>query len=179
MDITQVVLYARVSKGNGSQDPENQLRDLRKLAELKGWTIIREYIDRVSGAKERRPEFDRMMKALTKGHIDAQALLVWKIDRLGRSMKHLHNTISDLKDAGVAFISWSDNIDLSTATGELIFGVLASVAQFELSLIRERTMCGLRDAVAQGKTLGRPCGKVPSRTTLWRRAQKAKLKSAA
>jgi DNA invertase Pin-like site-specific DNA recombinase len=71
----------------------------------------------------------------------------------------------------VAFVSWSDNIDLSTATGELIFGVLANVAQFELSLIRERTKAGLRDAVAEGKTLGRPCGKKPSRTTLWRRSK--------
>jgi DNA invertase Pin-like site-specific DNA recombinase len=172
MAIRQIVLYARVSKGNGDQDPTNQLRDLRKLAELKGWKIIREYVDRASGARESRPEFDRMMKALTKGHIDAQALLVWKIDRLGRSVRHLHNIIGSLKESGVAFVSWSDNIDLTTPTGELIFGVLASVAQFELSLIRERTLAGLRDAVANGKILGRPCGKVPSRTTLWRRAQK-------
>ena len=78
MDIRHVVLYARVSKGNGSQDPENQLRDLRKLADLKGWTIVREYVDCVSGAKQSRPQFDAMMKALTKGLIDAQALLVWK-----------------------------------------------------------------------------------------------------
>jgi DNA invertase Pin-like site-specific DNA recombinase len=170
MAIRQIVLYARVSKGNGDQDPTNQLRDLRKLAELKGWKIIREYVDRASGARESRPEFDRMMKALTKGHIDAQALLVWKIDRLGRSVRHLHNIIGSLKESGVAFVSWSDNIDLTTPTGELIFGVLASVAQFELSLIRARTLAGLRDAVANGKILGRPCGKVPSRTTLWRRA---------
>lgn len=121
-----------------------------------------------------------MMRALTKGHIDAQALLVWKIDRLGRSVRHLHNIIADLKDAGVAFVSWSDNIDLSTPTGELIFGVLASVAQFELSLIRERTLAGLRDAVAKGVKLGRPCGATPHRTTLWRRAQKqTALQSAA
>jgi putative DNA-invertase from lambdoid prophage Rac len=128
MAIRQVVLYARVSKGNGDQDPTNQLRDLRKLAELKGWAIIREYVDRASGARESRPEFDRMMKALTKGHIDAQALLVWKIDRLGRSVRHLHNIIGSLKECGVAFVSWSDNIDLTTPTGALIFGVLASVA---------------------------------------------------
>jgi DNA invertase Pin-like site-specific DNA recombinase len=173
MDIHSVVLYARVSKGNGDQDPTNQLRDLRQLATLKGWVIIREYVDRASGSRESRPEFDRMMNDLTKGHIDAQALLVWKIDRLGRSVRHLHNVIAALKEAGVAFVSWSDNIDLSTATGELIFGVLANVAQFELSLIRERTKAGLRDAVAEGKTLGRPCGKKPSRTTLWRRRQQA------
>jgi DNA invertase Pin-like site-specific DNA recombinase len=172
MDIRQVVLYARVSKGNGSQDPENQLRDLRSLASLKGWIIVREYVDRASGAKESRPQFDQMMGDLRRGHIDAQALLVWKIDRLGRSVRHLHNVIAELKEAGVAFVSWSDNIDLSTATGELIFGVLANVAQFELSLIRERTKAGLRDAVAEGKTLGRPCGDKPHRTTLWRRAQR-------
>jgi DNA invertase Pin-like site-specific DNA recombinase len=179
MDIRHIVLYARVSKGNGDQDPTNQLRDLRKLAELKGWAIVREYVDRASGSRESRPEFDRMMRDLTKGHIDAQALLVWKIDRLGRSVRHLHNIIAELKECGIAFVSWSDNIDLSTATGELIFGVLANVAQFELSLIRERTRAGLRDAVANGKTLGRPCGKVPSRTTLWRRrTQKRALKAA-
>jgi DNA invertase Pin-like site-specific DNA recombinase len=169
MDIRQVVLYARVSKGNGSQDPENQLRDLRKLAELKGWKIVREYVDRASGSRESRPAFDRLMTDLQKGRIDAQAVLVWKIDRLGRSVRHLHNIIAELKDAGVAFVSWSDNIDLTTATGELIFGVLASVAQFELSLIRERTKAGLRDAVAKGTKLGRPCGAKPHRTTLWRR----------
>jgi len=169
MDIRSVVLYARVSKGNGDQDPTNQLRDLRQLAALKGWVIVREYVDCASGSRESRPEFDRMMADLTRGHIDAQALLVWKIDRLGRSVRHLHNIIAVLKETGVAFVSWSDNIDLSTPTGELIFGVLASVAQFELSLIRERTKAGLRDALAKGKTLGRPCGRKPSRTTLWRR----------
>jgi len=173
MDIHSVVLYARVSKGNGEQNPANQLHDLRQLAALKGWAIIREYVDKASGSRESRPRSDRMMEDLTKGPIDAQALLVWKIDRLGRSVRHLHNVIAALKEAGVAFVSWSDNIDLSTATGELIFGVLANVAQFELSLIRERTKAGLRDAVAEGKTLGRPCGKTPSRTTLWRRSRAA------
>jgi DNA invertase Pin-like site-specific DNA recombinase len=171
MSIHRVVLYARVSKSNGDQDPGNQLRDLRQLATLKGWTVIREYVDYASGALESRPEFDQMMADLTKGHIDAQALLVWKIDRLGRSVRHLHNIIAALKEAGVAFVSWSDNIDMSTATGELIFGVLASVAQFELSLIRERTKAGIRKARADGKIIGRPMGMVPSRTTLWRRRQ--------
>ena len=171
MTIRQAVLYARVSKNNESQDPENQLRDLRKLAELKGWVIVREYVDYASGAKESRPQFDLMMRDLTKGLIDAQALMVWKIDRLGRSVRHLHNVIATLKELGIAFVSWSDNVDLSTPTGELIFGVLASVAQFELSLIRERTKAGLRDAVAKGKQLGRPIKGAPSRTTLWRRRQ--------
>jgi DNA invertase Pin-like site-specific DNA recombinase len=71
MDIHHVVVYARVSKGNGDQDPTNQLRDLRQLAKLKGWVIVREYVDRASGSRESRPQFDRMMNDLTKGHIDA------------------------------------------------------------------------------------------------------------
>jgi DNA invertase Pin-like site-specific DNA recombinase len=173
MHIKFVVLYARVSKGNGEQNLENQLHDLRALAKLKGWKIIREYVDHASGSTESRPQFDRMMRDLTKGLIDAQALLVWKIDRLGRSVKHLFNIIDELKKAEVAFISWSDNIDLSTPTGELIFGVLAAVAQFELSLIRERTKAGLRKARAEGKILGRPISASgPSAPTLSIRARR-------
>jgi DNA invertase Pin-like site-specific DNA recombinase len=183
MHIKLVVLYARVSKPDktnkkeSNQDPENQLCDLRALAKLKGWKIVREYVDHASGATESRPQFDRMMRDLTKGLIDAQAMLVWKIDRLGRSVKHLFNIIDELRTAEVAFVSWSDNIDLSTPTGELIFGVLASVAQFELSLIRERTKAGLRKAVAEGKILGRPISASgPSASTLWRRARAASAK---
>lgn len=170
MEPTQVVVsYARVSKTDDQQDPQTQIEQLRKFAELKGWKIVREYVDRCSGAKESRPAFDQMMRDLTKGLIDVQAMMVWKVDRLGRSVRHLHNVVAELKEAGVAFVSTTDGVDLTTPLGEAMFGMLAVMAQFERALISERTKATLVRLKASGIQLGRPCGKQPSRTTLWRR----------
>jgi DNA invertase Pin-like site-specific DNA recombinase len=156
--ISRVALYARVSTHNG-QDPEMQLRELREYASRRGWVIASEYIDQgVSGAQESRPELNRLMCDAHRRHFDA--VLVWKIDRFGRSLKHLVNALADLSAYGVAFVSLRDNLDLSTPSGRLMFQIIGAMAEFERSLIQERVKAGLRNARAKGKRLGRPTASV-------------------
>jgi DNA invertase Pin-like site-specific DNA recombinase len=151
--VKTVALYARVSTVNGHQDPEMQLRELRQHCTFHNLTITSEYVDRgISGSKESRPQLNLLMAAAKEKQFDA--LLCWKIDRFGRSLKHLVNALADLEKWGVAFISLKDNIDLSTSTGRLMFGIIAVMAQFERELIRERVCAGLRNAQAKGRVLG-------------------------
>ena len=153
-EITRVALYARVSTLNG-QDPEMQLRELREYASRRGWQISEEYVDQgISGSKESRPSLNRMMSDAHQRKVDA--VLVWKIDRFGRSLKHLVNSIAELGALGVAFVSLRDNLDLSTPSGRLMFQIIGAMAEFERSLIQERVRAGLRNARAKGRQLGRP-----------------------
>jgi DNA invertase Pin-like site-specific DNA recombinase len=153
--ITRVALYARVSTSNGHQDPEMQLRELREYADRRGWQVVDEYTDNgVSGSKESRPELNRLMADAHQRRFDA--ILVWKIDRFGRSLKHLVNALADLGAYGVAFVSLRDNLDLSTPSGRLMFAVIGAMAEFERALIQERVKAGLRNARAKGKRIGRP-----------------------
>jgi len=152
---TLVALYARVSTLNG-QDPEMQLRELREYAGPCGWAIACEYIDQgVSGSKDSRPALNRLMTDVSQRRADA--VLVWKLDRFGRSLKHLVNAIADLEALGVAFVSLRDNLDLSTPSGRLMFQIIGAMAEFERALFQERVRAGLRNARAKGKRLGRPC----------------------
>ena len=158
LTIARVALYARVSTLNG-QDPEMQLSELREYASRRGWIITREYVDQgVSGSKESRPELNQLMADAHWRKFDA--VLVWKIDRFGRSLKHLVNSLADLCAYGVAFISFRDNLDLSTPSGRLMFQIIGAMAEFERSLIQERVKAGLRNARAKGKRLGRPVASV-------------------
>ena len=153
--ISRVALYARVSTSNGHQDPEMQLRELREYADRRGWQVVGEYTDNgVSGSKESRPELNRLMADAHQRRFDA--ILVWKIDRFGRSLKHLVNALADLGAYGVAFVSLRDNLDLSTPSGRLMFAVIGAMAEFERALIQERVKAGLRNARAKGKRIGRP-----------------------
>ena len=150
----RIGIYARVSTLIG-QSPEMQLTELREYASRRGWEIFSEYVDSgVSGSKESRPELNRLMSDAHQRKIDA--VLVWKIDRFGRSLKHLVNSLADLSAYGVAFISLRDNLDLSTPSGRLMFQIIGAMAEFERSLIQERVRAGLRNAILKGKTLGRP-----------------------
>lgn len=149
----RTVIYARVSTTDKGQDPDLQLRPLREYCNARGFEVAGEYVDYTSGAKDRRPELDKLMDAARKRQIDA--VIVWKLDRFGRSMKHLVNAISDLDGLGIAFISYQENIDLSTAAGRLMFHVIAAMAEFERELIKERVRAGLVNARAKGKKLGR------------------------
>jgi DNA invertase Pin-like site-specific DNA recombinase len=152
--IARVALYARVSTLN-SQDPEMQLSELREYAGRRGWKISEEFIDQgVSGCRESRPALNRMMSDACRRRFDA--ILVWKIDRFGRSLKHLVNSLAELAALGVAFISLRDNIDLSTPSGRLMFQIIGAMAEFERALIQERVRAGLRNARAKGRRLGRP-----------------------
>jgi DNA invertase Pin-like site-specific DNA recombinase len=132
-----------------------QLSDLREYASRRGWEVFAEYIDNgVSGAKESRPELNRLMTDAHRRHFDV--VLCWKVDRFGRSLKHLVNALADLDSYGIAFVSLRDNLDLSTPSGRLMFQIIGAMAEFERSLIQERVRAGLRNAKLRGKTLGRP-----------------------
>jgi DNA invertase Pin-like site-specific DNA recombinase len=169
LSIARVALYARVSTLNG-QDPEMQLSELREYASRRGWSIACEYVDRgVSGSKESRPELNQLMADAHRRKFDA--ILVWKIDRFGRSLKHLVNALADLCAYGVAFISFRDNLDLSTPSGRLMFQIIGAMAEFERSLIQERVRAGLRNARARGKRFGRPKAPVDSSAVAALRAE--------
>ena len=150
----RVALYARVSTANGQQDPEMQLRELREYAEHRGLIIIGEYIDRMTGSKDSRPALNRLMTDAQRRKFDA--VLVWKLDRFGRSLRHLVNALAELEALGLTFISLRDNLDLSTPSGRLMFQIIGAMAEFERALIQERVRAGLRNARAKGRRLGRP-----------------------
>jgi len=150
----RVALYARVSTANGHQDPQMQLRELREYAERRGWTIVEEYIDAVSGAKDSRPALNRLMADAHRRKFDS--VLVWKLDRFGRSLRHLVNALAELEARGIAFVSLRDNLDLGAPSGRLMFQIIGAMAEFERALIQERVRAGLRNARAKGKQIGRP-----------------------
>ena len=153
-DIFRVALYARVSTIH-NQDPEMQLAELREFAARRGWPVSAEYIDHgISGSQESRPALNRLMADARSRKFDA--VLVWKMDRFARSLKHLVNALADFEALGVAFVSLRDNLDLSTPSGRLMFQIIGAMAEFERALIQERVKAGLRNARAKGRTLGRP-----------------------
>ena len=145
--ISKIVGYARVS--TNEQDVRLQLDALKKAGCREKFI----FIDKASGARAHRPGLDSCLKLLNKG----DTLLVWRLDRLGRSMPHLVVLIEDLFKKGIKFKSICDGaIDTTTASGELIFNIFSSLAQFERRLIQERTKAGLRAARARGRNGGRP-----------------------
>ncbi len=150
----RAALYARISTVNHGQDPEVQLRELREYCQHRGFAITGEYIDRgISGSRERRPELDRLWGDCRKRRLDA--VVVYRYDRFARSLRQLVNALQEFRDLGVDFISLHEGVDTSTANGRLIFGIFASIAEFERELIRDRVRSGLAAARAKGKRLGR------------------------
>lgn len=153
MEAKRVGIYARVSTKD--QTTENQLLDLRKYCEARGWQIAAECVDQgISGAKDDRPALKEIMGLAKKRKIDT--LLVWRFDRFARSLAHLVNSLEELRRLGVDFVSYQENVDTSSAQGRMVFGVMASLAEFERALIQERIRSGLRRAASQGKRIGRP-----------------------
>jgi DNA invertase Pin-like site-specific DNA recombinase len=151
-------LYARVSTTD--QQTENQLTELRQYAVARGWSVA-EYIDHgVSGAKDRRPALDRLVSDAKRRRFDV--VVVWRLDRLGRNLRHLVGLIEDLHALGVAFVSLGEGIDATTPAGKLQLHVLAALAEFERGRIAERVRAGLARVRAQGKRLGRPVLVVPA-----------------
>jgi len=145
-------IYARVS--TCEQEPENQLQELRRYSDARGWTTV-EYIDKgVSGAKDRRPSLDRLVADARRRRFDV--LVVWRLDRLGRNLKHLVTLLEDVQAVGIAFVSLGEGIDCTTAAGRLQLHVLAALAEFERARIAERVRAGLARVRASGKRLGRP-----------------------
>jgi DNA invertase Pin-like site-specific DNA recombinase len=148
----RAALYVRVSTHDRMTD--NQLLELRRYAEARGWTVT-EYVDEgVSGAKESRAALDRLLKDARRRRLDA--LVVWRLDRLGRNLRHLILTLDELTALGVSFVSLGEGIDTSTPAGRLQLHILGAIAEFERARIQERVKAGLTRAKAQGRRLGRP-----------------------
>lgn len=151
----RAAIYARVSTLGHGQDPAMQLRELREYVARRGWKLAGEYTDvGISGAKERRPELDRLLADAHRRRFDVVA--VWKFDRFARSVSHLLRALENFRAQGIEFVSLSEQVDTSTPTGKMVFTVLGAVAELERSLIAERVRAGLRNARAKGVRLGRP-----------------------
>ena len=148
----RAAIYARVSTLD--QEPENQLQELRRYASARGWTVA-EYVDRgVSGARDRRPALDQLVADVRRHRVEA--VVCWRLDRLGRNLRHLVLLLDDWHSRGIAFVTLGEGIDTSTPAGRLVAGVLGSIAEFERARIVERVRAGLARRAAQGKPLGRP-----------------------
>jgi putative DNA-invertase from lambdoid prophage Rac len=130
-----------------------QVSELIEYASRRGFEVIGIFTDIASGSQDNRPELNKVLTLAKQRKIDT--LLVWKVDRLGRSLRHLVNTISELEAVGVSFISLKDNLDFSTPAGRLMFNVIAAMGQFERDLIRERVKSGMANAKRKGIKLGR------------------------
>jgi DNA invertase Pin-like site-specific DNA recombinase len=162
----RIGIYARVSTRD--QSCELQIRDLRAYCVARGFDLIREYIDvGQSGAKDSRPELNKLMDDARKRQFDA--IVVWRFDRFARSTKHLLTALEEFRSLGIQFISYQENVDTSTPLGQALFTIVSAVAQLERELIRERVSAGIRNARANGKKLGRP-------KTLVERAQVMQLR---
>ena len=148
----RAAVYARVSTLD--QTTENQLVELRRYVQTRGWTA-QEYVDEgVSGAKERRPALDRLVLDARRRRFDV--VVCWRLDRLGRNLKHLITLLEDFEALGVAFVSLAEGIDATTPAGRLQMHILGAIAEFERARIAERVKLGLARVRAQGRRLGRP-----------------------
>ena len=153
-EMKRAAIYARVSTHNG-QNPEMQLGELRNYCERRGWEIAGEYVDvGVSGSKEHRPALDRLLRDSRKRLVDA--VVVYRYDRFARSLRQLVNSLEEFRALGIDFVSIHEGVDTSTPNGRLVFGIFASIAEFERELIRDRVRSGLAAARVRGKRLGRP-----------------------
>jgi DNA invertase Pin-like site-specific DNA recombinase len=153
MNIKKAALYARVST-NG-QDPTVQFLELREFCDRRGFQIAAEFVDKgISGSREQRPALDKLMVACRKRQVDA--VVVYRYDRFARSLRQLVNALEDFRCLGVDFISIHEGVDTSTPNGRLVFGIFASIAEFERELIRDRVRSGLAAAKARGVHVGRP-----------------------
>jgi DNA invertase Pin-like site-specific DNA recombinase len=151
----RAAIYVRVS--TDKQTVENQVRELRQIAERRGWQVVEEYRDAgISGAKGRdqRPGLDTMLKDAQRRRFDV--VMAWAIDRMGRSLIDLLGTIQALEACNVDLYLDQQAIDTTTPAGRLMFQVTGAFAEFERSMIRQRVNAGLKRAVEQGRQLGRP-----------------------
>jgi DNA invertase Pin-like site-specific DNA recombinase len=172
----RVAIYARVSTKD--QSCELQIRDLRAYCAARGFEPAREYIDvGQSGAKEFRPELNKLMEDARKRRFDA--IVVWRFDRFARSTKHLLLALEEFRSLGIQFISYQENMDTSSPLGQALFTIVSAVAQLERDLIRERVSAGLRNARANGKKLGRPKSAVGRERILELKAQGRSLRQIA
>ena len=151
----KVAIYARVS--TDKQTCENQLQELRTIAERMNYTIVTEFVDNgISGMKTRqnRPALDQLMKSATQRKFDM--VMCWSIDRLGRSLQNLVEILNELQALKIDLFFLQQGMDTSTPSGRMIFSVFGAIGEFERNLIRERVIAGQKRAVANGVKMGRP-----------------------
>jgi DNA invertase Pin-like site-specific DNA recombinase len=148
----RVALYLRVSTVD--QHPESQLHDLEQLAQQRGFEIVKQYTDRVTGTRARRPGLDAMLADARRGHFDV--VLVWSSDRLARSVRHFLETLDELNRLNIEFVSFREQLDTGGALGRAVVVIIGAIAELERSLIVERVRAGMRRARLDGQRLGRP-----------------------
>ena len=154
---SRAAIYARVSTLD--QEPGNQLHELVRYCDARGWQAV-EYVDHgVSGSKDKRPALDTLLKDARRRKVDV--VVCWRLDRLGRSLKHLITLLDELAALGVAFVSLAEGIDATTPAGKLQMHILGAIAEFERARIAERVKAGLQRARKQGQQLGRPRFQLP------------------
>jgi DNA invertase Pin-like site-specific DNA recombinase len=150
----RTALYARVSTLNNGQDVSMQVREFEEFCASRKWTIADRYIDSgISGSKDSRPELNRLMADAKRRKFDA--VVVYRFDRFARSTRHLVNALAEFNALGIQFISMHEGIDTTTPNGRLVFGIFASIAEFERDLIRERVRSGIANRKAKGLRVGR------------------------
>jgi DNA invertase Pin-like site-specific DNA recombinase len=147
----RAVLYTRVSSVD--QHPETQLCDLRPLAAARGYEIVGEYTDTISGSRAKRPGLDQLMTDARRGRFDV--VLVWAFDRVARSVKHFLEILDDLNRLNVEFVSFRENIDTGGPLGRAMVVIVGAIAELERSLIVERVKAGMRRAKLEGRQVGR------------------------
>ena len=147
----RAALYMRVSTLD--QHPETQLYDLRQMAQQRGYQIVEEYTDTISGARARRPGLDQMMRDARRGRFDV--LLVWASDRIARSVKHFLDVLDELNRLNVEFISFREQIDTGGPLGRAVVVIIGAIAELERNLIIERVRAGMRRARLEGRHIGR------------------------
>jgi DNA invertase Pin-like site-specific DNA recombinase len=147
----RAALYMRVSTLD--QDPQTQLYDLRQMAQQRGYQIVEEYTDRISGAKAKRPGFDAMMRDARRDRFDV--ILVWASDRIARSVKHFLEVLDELNRLNIEFISFREQIDTGGPLGRAVVVIIGAIAELERNLIIERVRAGMRRAKLEGRHIGR------------------------
>ena len=149
----RVAIYARVS--TDKQTCENQLNELRSIAERMQYIIVDEFIDEgISGATSSRPSLDALMKSATQRRFDM--VMCWSIDRLGRSLQNLIEILNELQSLKVDLFFMQQGMDTSTSAGRMMFSIFGALAEFERNLMRERVIAGQQRAISQGVKMGRP-----------------------
>src|SRR5580704_17049267 len=147
----RAALYMRVSTLD--QHPETQLYDLRQMAQQRGYQIVEEFTDRISGAKARRPGLDQMMRDARHGRFDV--VLVWASDRIARSTRHFLEVLDELNRLNIEFVSFREQIDTGGPLGRAIVVIIGAIAELERNLIIERVRAGMRRARLEGRPIGR------------------------
>jgi len=146
-----VALYLRVSTVD--QHPETQLHDLRAMAHQRGFNIVAEYTDRISGTKARRPGLDDLLRDARRGHF--QVVLVWASDRIARSVRHFLEVLDELNHLSIEFVSFRENLDTGGPLGRAVVIIIGAIAELERNLIIERVRAGMRRARLEGRHIGR------------------------